>query len=285
MQVLNKIMALAAIAGFLGISLDANLAKAQSEVGVGRHECGPYDSRDTRPQPPPTDLTDVFLDTRGYGYVLAVVFDNERGAHEILLNSELHLLTDRAVPYTMEPLQISSNGQFSITILGRSSVCTYSGVARISPQAASRLSLTTNSSISSVCNQAVSNVKQRLQKVKGVVILDTELVRETNYPDAPTERPNSLIFGLENNQGGVNVMNSPIFSNSIASEIISECNSIGIVSLGLDSTDWIRSYGIVGNEVTPFKCLRPGRNNNTWRYIDDQGNRFTGIPWGYNVCL
>ena len=90
---MNKWLALA-LTSFMGMSLYADLAVAQSAGesagAVGTHECGPYDLRDTRPQPPATNLKSASLDIAESGYLLSVVFDDERGSQEIPLTSELH---------------------------------------------------------------------------------------------------------------------------------------------------------------------------------------------------
>jgi hypothetical protein len=108
---------------------------------VGTFQCSPYDSRDTRQQPPLTKLTDLSLDSRGSDYVLKGIFNDERKRRNfnISLNSKLHLISKRLIPYTQEPMKISPDGKFTVTILRKSNVCTYSGIAQISPEASTRL--------------------------------------------------------------------------------------------------------------------------------------------------
>ena len=106
---------------------------------VGTFQCSPYDSRDTRQQPPLTKLTDLSLDSRGSDYVLKGIFNDERRNFNISLNSKLHLISKRLIPYTQEPMKISPDGKFTVTILRKSNVCTYSGIAQISPEASTRL--------------------------------------------------------------------------------------------------------------------------------------------------
>ena len=131
---MNKWLALA-LTSFMGISLYADLAAAQSVEAIGTHECGPYDLRDTRPQSPAANLSSANLDIAESGYILSVAFDDERDLHEIPLTPELHLQSETRIPYTGEPMTVSPDGQFSITILGWSNVCTYQGMTEISPEA------------------------------------------------------------------------------------------------------------------------------------------------------
>lgn len=110
---------------------------------VGTRKCEPYSSRDTRPQPPKANITEAAIDIRSTGYVLKLTTNDSRGVGEFPLNSKLHL-DWKLRAYTMKPLTISPDGKFSITILGSTNVCTFSGVARISPEAYTKLFRTPN---------------------------------------------------------------------------------------------------------------------------------------------
>jgi hypothetical protein len=101
----------------LAIIIEITFCIAQILIGVpasfasvGVIECGPYDSRDTRPQPPKVSIIEANFDYRYPGYVLS------------LLN------------YT-DPLKISADGNFKISINGPSNWCSYSGKAKFSSQA------------------------------------------------------------------------------------------------------------------------------------------------------
>ena len=128
-----------AVSGLIWLGVNPTSALAQTTNFTGSHKCGSYHTGDTRSQPPSTDLTNIVLDTISTGYVLELVFNDERGDHSIPLSSDLHLSTDRQIPYTPAPMEISPDGQFSITIFGRSSICTFSGTSQISEAAFSRL--------------------------------------------------------------------------------------------------------------------------------------------------
>lgn len=109
---------------------------------VGTHECEHFQDNDPRPVTPKANLVEASLESKGNGYVLKVMFDDERGRAEIPLDSELNFVKEgggRPIPYSIEPLKISSNGKFKLSLVGRSEGCTYSGVAKISPTAKARL--------------------------------------------------------------------------------------------------------------------------------------------------
>lgn len=106
---------------------------------VGTSECNPYQSEDTREQPPKASITSASFFTKGSGYILSLKMNNGRENIEIPLNAKLHLISARKISYTYEPLKISPNGKFSVTILNKSNTCTYKGTAKISPEASAKL--------------------------------------------------------------------------------------------------------------------------------------------------
>ncbi|AFY37501.1 hypothetical protein Lepto7376_1134 [[Leptolyngbya] sp. PCC 7376] len=121
---------ISAIVSCLGVFSFPSLGLAQSSTPVGTYECRPYSMGDPRSQAPAVSLNTAALETRGSGYLLTVEINDQRGLFEIPLNSELYRQSDWA-----GPLQISSDGQFSIKIPGSSSVCILSGVAQVSSKA------------------------------------------------------------------------------------------------------------------------------------------------------
>lgn len=130
---------------FICISLASlfvlKIDSVDARKAVGTHECSRYQDNDPRPVTPKANLLEASLESKGNGYVLKVMFDDERGRAEIPLDSKLNFVekSGRLIPYSSEPLKISSNGKFKLSILGRSEWCTYSGVAKISPSAKARL--------------------------------------------------------------------------------------------------------------------------------------------------
>jgi hypothetical protein len=139
----------------------------------------------------------------------------------------------------------------------------------------------------SSCKQALLDARKRLERNKGVQVVKAETGKH-GYPDSPSGRLQEYSIVLANNQAGTNVMNSPVLVTSIASAITSTCNTIGLVKFDLYQTDWVRSYGLVGSRVKQFKCLDidvHNIRNGKETYIDDQGNRYQDVAWGYERCL
>jgi hypothetical protein len=103
---------------------------------VGTRECGPYDGRDTRPQPPKAQILEANLDYRNNVYTLSLQMSDRTDPVKFILNSKLAL--DERWSYS-DPMKISPDGKFRIGINGRSNWCSYSGIAQISPEASTRL--------------------------------------------------------------------------------------------------------------------------------------------------
>ncbi len=110
---------------------------SKADEAVGTFECSPYQSSDTRPQPPKTSLTEAVLTSKDDGYVLTVIFKNDGQKMELPFDSKLHLIAHRT--YTDKPLEISPDGKFNVAVAGRARWCTYSGIAQLSPSASTKL--------------------------------------------------------------------------------------------------------------------------------------------------
>jgi hypothetical protein len=106
-----------------------------ASASVGLYKCESYNAIDTRKFPKGV-INSALLISKQNGYSLLLKL---QGEFEIPLDSKLHLISDTKIPYTIEPLNILPNGKFSITILKRSDICTYSGKAKISPEAYKKL--------------------------------------------------------------------------------------------------------------------------------------------------
>lgn len=101
-------------------------------ASVGGSKCEPYTPSDTRKQPK-ISIKSASFQPKGSGYTLSL------DKWDIALDSKLNFVPTRRSQYANDPLIISRNGKFSITIFGDSNICTYSGNAKISPKAYSRL--------------------------------------------------------------------------------------------------------------------------------------------------
>ena len=122
------------------------------------------------------------------------------------------------------------------------------------------------------CAAAVDATIQRLTAVTGTVFRAQEPVAH-GYPDGPTNRPNSLRYGLSGS-GAANILASPVFMNSLATNLIENCPQIGLVNIGADGSDAFINYGAMPERlVRPFQCkLGPDAR---------QGP----VSWGQSICL
>lgn len=113
--------------------ITANSGFSQPSKFVGSDKCGRYQSRDKRPLPPARRMLSAFFDVEGSGYVLNVNYDGESRVASYRFDSALKSKHDR------NQIKISSEGKFMFSIDHRAEWCIYSGTAKISPQASSRL--------------------------------------------------------------------------------------------------------------------------------------------------
>jgi hypothetical protein len=125
---------LAMFASYLAANLLIFAADGATAL-IGKQQCLPYASGDSRTVPKGS-ISAARLISKGTGYTLILKSVEE---YEIPLDSKMHLASGQSVPYTMNPLSISPNGKFSITILYRRYTCTYSGKAKISAEAYKKL--------------------------------------------------------------------------------------------------------------------------------------------------
>ena len=122
------------------------------------------------------------------------------------------------------------------------------------------------------CGDTVDATIQRLTAVAGTVFRAQEPVAH-GYLDGPTNRPNSLRYGLSGS-GAANILASPVFMNSLATNLIENCPQIGLVNIGADGSDAFINYGAMPERlVRPFQCkLGPDAR---------QGP----VSWGQSICL
>jgi hypothetical protein len=111
------------------------LGMDRANASVGKYRCEPYSTSDPRSQPQGI-INSANLTSEGNGYLLSLTL---KGTLDIPLDSNLHLDSPTKIPYTLNPLKISSRGKFSITILKQSNICTYTGTAKISSDVSTRL--------------------------------------------------------------------------------------------------------------------------------------------------
>lgn len=124
------------------------------------------------------------------------------------------------------------------------------------------------------CQVAIAEAKYQIESKNTTVIkLDTfDMSQESQTYDYPEGYPIAIQMIIDG-PGTASVMNSTVFLKTLSHNIIMECEPISLVEFTASGTDWIDTFGLVGqNKVELFKCLSPMEGS-----LD--------TPWGYTVCL
>ena len=104
------------------------------------------------------------------------------------------------------------------------------------------------------CVDAISSVESQLKSDRNLTIESSQINDRNAFGTPPEGRPHQYAFGM----GGSaveGVMSSPVFLNSLATQVINNCNSISSVSFGLWQSGLVSVYGLLpSGEVEPFKC-------------------------------
>ncbi|WP_339363151.1 hypothetical protein [Aliterella atlantica] len=106
----------------------------------------------------------------------------------------------------------------------------------------------------SSCTATVSAAQNRIETRRNVRVITRISDVSELYPDHPTARPHEYELLLEG-AASESIMNSPKFIKSIAAKIITNCNSVGSVTFGVNQTGWSYSVGLIQGKVQFFECL------------------------------
>ncbi|MEO1432971.1 MAG: hypothetical protein AAFV71_28680 [Cyanobacteria bacterium J06633_8] len=102
------------------------------------------------------------------------------------------------------------------------------------------------------CNAALTSAKNRIKKGRNIQIRINKYIH--GYSNAPVNRSHEYGIGLEG-RATSSIFNSPVFMKSIASQIIYNCKTVGILSFGF-GYDRIVAFGLMtSGKVVKFKCL------------------------------
>ena len=104
------------------------------------------------------------------------------------------------------------------------------------------------------CVNAISSVESQLQSDRQLSIEFSDMNDRNASGTPPEGRPHQYAFGMGGSAVEA-VMYSPVLLNTLATQIIDNCNSISSVSFGLWQSGLVSVYGLLPNgEVEPFKC-------------------------------
>ena len=127
------------------------------------------------------------------------------------------------------------------------------------------------------CSEAIAEVEQQLQTVHQTKI-ELSQMNDNNASITPFEdRPNQYEFGLRGD-----VLQSPETLNSLATQIIDNCDSVSSVSFGAWQSDMIQIYGLIPDgKVSMFECpLPPGSSPPS-----PEDEQYTELVWGEHCSL
>jgi hypothetical protein len=121
------------------------------------------------------------------------------------------------------------------------------------------------------CEAALDTAKQQLLSNRHLWITNTRIHQAGDvYYDFPSDSPMILQIEMGGNDAS-NVMNSPQLLTAITQTITNGCSAVGLVSYGVNATDWSINFGRIGNQIRQFECVDPG---------DSRGRQ-----WGHVTCL
>jgi hypothetical protein len=124
------------------------------------------------------------------------------------------------------------------------------------------------------CATTLVEVRDTLEQGRDVSVQEIHRSDVSNsYADYPAGRPISYRFKLSGS-AAADIMNSSRLMTTLSQEIIESCDTVSEVTFGIDHSDWVSTYGLLGQgRVEEFRCVEVGR-----------GHRFS-LAWGYQFCL
>ena len=130
---------------------------------------------------------------------------------------------------------------------------------------------TLEESATSRCLNALMTSPQQIQ-AGGPRQTRIEITTIHDYLDHPAGRPQHIILAINSRAGGK--MPAAVVMLSTAKNIINNCDSVGLVTIGIDESGALDEFGIMRNgEVRAFECIEP----------DIRSPRT--LPWGQRFCI
>ncbi len=126
------------------------------------------------------------------------------------------------------------------------------------------------------CAQAKASAQRRLTALRELTLRTETRNISTTFPDHPVGRPNSYALVMRG-RATESVLQSRQFMTAIATDIITACETVGMVTFALDGSGYFLDIGLLpGGTVGFFRCaedvgVRPGPG----------GGR---LSWGLQFC-
>lgn len=134
------------------------------------------------------------------------------------------------------------------------------------------------------CQSAIASVEDRLKTGRQLTIEMSEM-SDANASITPfKDRPNKYILGIGGN-AAPSVMGSPVFSKSLATQIINNCDSVSSVSFGLWQSGWVNEYGLMSDgKIKIFECPK-GFDDYPKVTADGEIEYFRDFKWGESCSM
>jgi hypothetical protein len=122
------------------------------------------------------------------------------------------------------------------------------------------------------CAEAIEVVRQGIADDRGLDVtvhwFDVRNAYESGYPEAA---PHGVSFSVAGESAEAFMLDAGKIRYAQAA--IESCSVLSMVTLGLFETDWIDTYGVIGEQrqASPFECVDPGQG--------------VEISWGQTYCL
>ncbi len=121
------------------------------------------------------------------------------------------------------------------------------------------------------CTEAKVNAIRAIEQGRNISVRE-ENFDLSEYADYPTDRPDEYALIMDG-PATESILNSNQFMKTLATEIISTCDSVGAVVFALDNSGWGVTLGLFPDgSIDFFECIFP-----------EQGSSDI-LPWGYKYC-
>ncbi len=126
------------------------------------------------------------------------------------------------------------------------------------------------------CTQAKASAQRRLTALRNLTVRTQTRSIASDYPDHPVGRPNS--HGLiMRGRAAESVLQSPQMMTAIATDIITACETVSMVTFSLDGSGWFLNIGLLpGGTIGGFRCAE--------EVGVQPGSGVDRLSWGLQYC-
>ncbi len=127
------------------------------------------------------------------------------------------------------------------------------------------------------CAQAKSAAQRRLTTIRNLTLRTETRNFSSSYPDYPAGRPSGYVLIMKG-QAVDSVLRSRQFMTAIATDIITACDTISVVTFGRDGSGEFVNLGLLSNgTIDFFKCAEDFG-------INPEPGSEGRLRWGLSYC-